>query len=110
MSEKKLVRDGIIDMIKKDGNTPIYRILDQDEYIDEVIKKFSEELNEYDQAEDKKDRITQLCDILELVNALAMLDGASLSDIDIMRKAKELKRGSFYKRIYLDDVIENNEN
>ena len=43
----KLVRDNIPDIIKKNGATPIIRILDDEEYFKELNRKLKEELNEY---------------------------------------------------------------
>ena len=43
----KLVRDNIPDIIKKNGATPIVRILDDEEYFKELNRKLKEELNEY---------------------------------------------------------------
>lgn len=43
----KLVRDKIPEIIKEDGKTPITRILDDEEYLDELDIKLSEEVQEY---------------------------------------------------------------
>lgn len=46
-SYKKLVRDYIPDIIKDNGEVPIVRILDDEEYLKELNKKLLEEVNEY---------------------------------------------------------------
>ena len=43
----KLVRDKIPDIILKDNELPVTRILDDEEFIKELNKKLQEEVNEY---------------------------------------------------------------
>ena len=43
----KLVRDKIPTIMLKDGQLPTTRILDDEEYIKELNKKLTEEVNEY---------------------------------------------------------------
>lgn len=47
MREGKLVRDNIPDIIRADGKTPVTRILDQEEYLNELDRKLQEEVAEY---------------------------------------------------------------
>ena len=47
MKEGKLVRDIIPDIIIADGKKPITRILDNEEYLQELDKKLNEEIAEY---------------------------------------------------------------
>ena len=43
----KLVRDQIPDMIRAQGETPVIRILDTDEYLQHLETKLDEEVGEY---------------------------------------------------------------
>ena len=54
----KLVRDKIIDIIEADGRIAKYRILDDNEYRQELNKKLQEELNPSD---DKKNEAYSNC-------------------------------------------------
>lgn len=103
MSYKKLVRDNIPEIIKCSGQTPIIRTLSEVEYKEELEKKLYEECEEAIDS-NCSSRIEELADIVEVVSALAKLEGESI-DI-VMQKAKEkrLNRGGFDKRIYLEDV------
>src|SRR5699024_12138031 len=56
MREGKLVRDNIPDIIRADGKTPVTRILDQEEYLNELDRKLQEEVAEY-QADRKSTRL-----------------------------------------------------
>jgi len=67
----KLIRNKIPQIIKANGKTPTTRILPEDEYIKELCKKTQEELTEYIEAKTKPDKLEELSDLLELINALA---------------------------------------
>lgn len=96
MREGKLVRDNIPDIIRADGKTPVTRILDQEEYLNELDRKLQEEVAEY-QA-DKS--LEELADILEVLSAICKARGYSREDLLKVRDEKRRKRGGFEKRIY----------
>lgn len=99
----KLVRDNIPDIIKKNGATPIVRILDDEEYFKELNRKLEEELNEYLDGND----IEELADLYEVMLAILDYKKMSLMEFDIIRKMKVEKRGAFKNKIYLESVIDN---
>ena len=99
----KLVRDNIPDIIKKNGATPIVRILDVEEYFKELNRKLKEELNEYLDGND----IEELADLYEVMLAILDYKKMSLMEFDIIRKMKVEKRGAFKNKIYLESVINN---
>ena len=88
----KLVRDKIPEIIKEDGKTPITRILDDEEYLDELDIKLSEEVQEY-QA-DKS--IEEMADVLAICEAR----GHSIDELIQVRNRKRDKRGAFKEKIY----------
>lgn len=97
MIHNKLVRDNIPEIIKADNHIPITRILDDDEYRDELARKLIEEANEY-----TKDRnLVELADVLEVVRALIATHGASHEEVEKLRAERAEKRGGFAKRIFL---------
>ncbi|PFO84730.1 nucleoside triphosphate pyrophosphohydrolase [Bacillus cereus] len=100
----KLIRDRIPEIIKQNGKTPITRILDEKEYIEEIGKKIGEELTEYLEAESKEHKVEELADLLELINALAQYEGVTLEGVEKVRKQKAEKRGGFEERIFLVKV------
>ena len=103
MSYQKLVRDKIPEIIKQNNEEPITRILSEEEYKKELEKKLQEELNEVLEATGN-DRIEELADMLEVMMALAELEGKNLSDIIKISDTKREKRGGFQKRLYLEGV------
>lgn len=91
----KLIRDKIPQIIKSNGKTPTTRILPEDEYIKELCKKTQEELTEYIEAKTKPDKLEELSDLLELINALAEHEGSTLEEINNIRKRKQKNEVAF---------------
>lgn len=100
----KLVRDNIPDIISNNGETPITRILSDEEYKIELEKKLYEEYKEVLNSTTSEERIEELADMLEVIISLAKLENKKLEDIVEVAKSKRLKRGGFDKKIYLEDV------
>lgn len=102
----KLVRDNIPDIIKSDGEIPITKTLDQNDYKKELEIKLNEEYHEVLESSGKN-RIEELGDMLEVIKALAELEGSSLNEVIETSKQKCLKRGGFSKKIFLIKTKEN---
>ena len=73
MSYQKLVRDKIPEIIKNNNETPITRILSNEEYKKELEKKLLEEYQEVIEATGQ-DRLEELADMLEIITYLAQLE------------------------------------
>ena len=100
----KLVRDKIPDIIESNGEKPIIRILDNNEYKIELEKKLYEEYQEVLEATGS-DRIEELADMLEIIKSLAVLENKTLDDVIEVAKVKSLKRGGFEKKVFLEKTI-----
>ncbi len=101
----KLVRDKIPKIIENDGETPVVRVLNDNEYKKELEKKLKEEYEEVLLAKDKKERLEELADMLEVIRTLALLEDEDIqSVINIMDKKRE-KRGGFTKKLFLEKTI-----
>lgn len=96
----KLVRDNIPDIIKKNKEIPVTKILDQNDYKKELENKLNEEYHEVLESSGKN-RIEELGDMLEVMKALAKLEGSSLNEVIEISNKKYLKRGGFSKKIFL---------
>lgn len=93
----KLVRDKIPDMIRAQGEMPNVRILDREEYLQNLEAKLDEEVAEY-----RRDKnAEELADILEVVYALAEAIGCSKEELAEIYRRKHDARGGFDKRIFL---------
>lgn len=101
----KLVRDKIPEIIENDGETPVVKVLNDNEYKKELEKKLKEEYEEVLLAKDKKERLEELADMLEVIRTLALLEDEDIqSVINIMDKKRE-KRGGFTKKLFLEKTI-----
>lgn len=101
----KLVRDKIPEIIENDGETPVVRVLNDNEYKKELEKKLKEEYEEVLLAKDKKERLEELADMLEVIRMLALLEDEDIqSVINIMDRKRE-KRGGFTKKLFLEKTI-----
>ena len=103
MSYNKLVRDKIPEIIKNNNETPIIRILSDEEYKVELEKKLYEEYQEVI-ASSGDNRLEELADMLEVMIALANTQNAMLEDIIKIADKKRNKRGGFKEKIFLESV------
>ncbi len=103
----KLVRDNIADIIRSNGEEPITRILNDDEYWEYLLKKDSEELEEVKKALTPEEIKKELGDKLEVLIAMANFYGFTLEDIIHEADIKKSKNGGFKKRLLLEKVITN---
>ena len=101
----KLVRDKIPEIIKKNNETPVFRVLEEKEFKEELEKKLYEEYKEVIESSED-DRIEELADMLEIIRALAALENKNLDDIIKIADEKKNKRGAFEEKIFLEKVIE----
>lgn len=96
----KLIRDKIIDIIEADGRRAKYRILDDNEYRQELNKKLQEEVKEY--LEDNN--VEELADIVEVIYGILNSMDVSIKEFEKIRINKQEKRGAFEKKIYLEEA------
>ena len=94
----KLVRDKIEEIMISNGAKPITRILSDEEYKKELDKKLLEEIKEYLESGE----IEELADIEEVILAILNTKGKTKENLEEIRKNKVLKRGAFYKKIFLE--------
>lgn len=101
MSEhNKLVRDKIPEIIEANGETPITRVLGDEEYEDELRKKSLEEANELVAARTREERVEELADLKQTVVDLEELYGTG--EVEAARLKKLQERGGFAARIFLE--------
>lgn len=103
----KLVRDKIPENIdKEEGRKCKYRILNDEEYLEELNRKVLEEANEFIE----ENSIEELGDLKEVINAIMKLKGYKFEEVEKVMKAKEKKKGAFYNKIFLEYVDEEKRN
>lgn len=97
----KLVRDKIPEMIEDNGENCKYRILDEDEYADQLKIKLKEEVKEYLEATNDGNAVEELADILEVIRSFFESHRQSLQELEEVRQYKLLERGGFKNRYFL---------
>ncbi len=98
----KLVRDNVPDIIWEQGETPVIRTLDDEEFGRCLEEKLREEVGEF--LEEKT--LDELGDILEVLEELAHLQGWTDGEIRHAREEKAQRNGIFRERVFLEKVIE----
>jgi predicted house-cleaning noncanonical NTP pyrophosphatase (MazG superfamily) len=102
VSYKKLVRDKIPEIIRKNGKEPVTRVLDEKEYLVELVKKLKEEVAEFE----ADHSVEELADIKEVIIAIREVLNIRAGELEDVRRAKAAKNGRFKNRIYLEEVKE----
>ena len=92
----KLVRDNIPAIIRQQGETPITRTLDSQEYA-----RCREEVEEF-LAEPS---LQELGDILEVLEAIARLQGWPSEAVRQAKEDKAQRSGAFRHRVFLEKVL-----
>jgi predicted house-cleaning noncanonical NTP pyrophosphatase (MazG superfamily) len=101
---RKLVRDGIPDLIRSEGRRPVVEVLAADERRGALLAKLVEEAAEAADAEGA-DLAEELADVLEVVRALAAELGLSLGDVTELADGKTAARGGFARGLFLVEVV-----
>lgn len=101
MKYNKLVRDKIPKIIKQDGSSPAIHVADDQEYWKKLKEKLKEEVGEFLKTSTEE----ELADILEVIYAICDFKKINRQKLELLRKKKAKKRGSFKKRIILDEVL-----
>ncbi len=105
MQYNKLIRDNIPEIIKKNGQKAEICVLSDDDYKTSLQEKLLEEVNEYFQ----DNNISEIADILEVIEALCVLHGFSAEDVLNIKNEKAKINGKFEKKLFLVSVEDKNE-
>lgn len=97
----KLVRDKIPENINSMNDRKCnYKILTEEEYIQELDKKLFEEAHEFIE----EHSVEELADLMEVIFAIMKVKNISIKELENIRELKNNKKGSFNDKIYLIDV------
>lgn len=97
----KLVRDRIPEEINNsDGKKANYKILNDDEYLQELDKKLFEEAHEFVE----EHSVDELADLMEVIYSIMKTKNISFEDVKIARDVKNKKKGAFKDKVYLISV------
>lgn len=97
MIYNKAIRDKIPEIIHKDGYSSNVKTLSDEEFLEKLEEKLSEEVAEYQNDRNPE----ELADILEVVYRIAELKGVSKEELEQIRNKKVEKRGAFERNLFL---------
>ncbi|MBK5246274.1 MAG: nucleoside triphosphate pyrophosphohydrolase [Peptostreptococcaceae bacterium] len=100
----KLTRDNIPQIIEESGRKQTSRIMNEEEYEEALINKVIEEIDEYRISKNEE----EIADIYEVLDCLIELKNYEPMHIDYLQLIKREARGSFKKRILLQEVEDDN--
>jgi predicted house-cleaning noncanonical NTP pyrophosphatase (MazG superfamily) len=102
----KLIRDNIHQIIEANGKKANVMVLEDTEYKKMLDAKLQEELDEYTAAENDKDQVEELADLVELVYAILESKGIGVEEFEKVRLAKREGHGGFERKYMLINVNE----
>lgn len=104
----KLVRDKIPEIINQAGKECKIKILNDDKYSNELKKKLCEEAKEVLETKSKQELIGEISDVLEIIDALKEVYKIDDQELIKAKNSKANKNGAFKEKIFLEYVIDNN--
>lgn len=103
----KLIRDKILEIIEEDGVKYKSRILEDDEFKKELLRKMVEEAQEVLSAgNDTKELTKEIADVWEVMESIIKAFELDHSEIRSVKLARRNTRGGFDKKIYLESTDE----
>ena len=99
---EKAVRDKIPEIIENSGKKCIVQKLSDEDYLPELEKKLSEELDEYSSSRS----IEELADIVEILHRILELRSVNSEDFEKIKQEKKRTRGGFRENFFLIEVQE----
>ena len=97
----KLVRDKISDKLKEKGLKFETRELSDEEFLEELLKKIPEEVEELLQATTQEEFIEEFADIINLLEEVRDAKGILNVDLEKARRKNREQKGGFKKRHFL---------
>lgn len=97
----KLIRDKIPQKIRKSGGRALYRILNNQTFIKQLIQKVEEEASGLKSAKSKQELISELADVIEVIEEIKKVKKITNKQILTARKENMSKKGGFKKKLFL---------
>ena len=102
MTQGKLVRDRIPEIIESKGEVPVFRKLTDEEYEPALLNKLLEESQELALAVSRQERLEEAADVYEVLAAIAAVNGFSFTEVEAAAEQKRVERGRFQNKIWLE--------
>jgi predicted house-cleaning noncanonical NTP pyrophosphatase (MazG superfamily) len=94
----KLVRDRIPEIIASQNKKSQFRLLQETEFRKRLLEKLEEEFDEFQ----NDGSIEELIDIVEVIEAIVLLNGLDWTSFETQRAHKKRARGGFDNRVLLE--------
>ena len=101
MTDGKLVRDRIPEIIRARGEKPTVHTVDGDRLFDALIAKLSEEAQELRRAP-QAHQVEELADLVEVIRGLAAHLGIDPQNLEVVTASKREERGGFTQGLWLE--------
>jgi predicted house-cleaning noncanonical NTP pyrophosphatase (MazG superfamily) len=101
---KKLSRDKTVENMKAAGITTNYKILEGKLLLDALNQKLLEETHELMKAHDRKEVISELADVLEVMDGLCKAHNITMNELLEVKNSTKEKRGGFEKGIFMETI------
>ena len=102
--QQKLIRDGMVDIITRNGGIPRTRTLSNEAFRHELLKKLVEEAIEVRDANGLDELLLELADLEEVRRALFEAFAIDHERFELIRKSRARARGTFTKKLFLMSV------
>lgn len=102
MNHNKAIRDKIPEIITKSGSNCNVKKLPDQEFLEKLEVKLSEEVSEYLES----NSLEELADIQEVINRILELKGISKEKLSEIQTMKRDERGGFENNLFLIDTSE----
>lgn len=107
---EKLSRDKTLETMKASNISTEHTIINNGPLLDALNKKLIEEALEVTQAKIKSEIISELADILEVIDALYKTHGINHEEVLEVKKTIKENRGGFEKGLYVKTIEMNDDN
>jgi len=88
----KLIRDKIPELIKSNGEAPIFHTADDEEYAFELDRKIMEESIEFAKATDETQQKEELADVFEVIFAILGFHNFEFDEIEELRQKRKIEK------------------
>ncbi len=106
-THNKLVRDRILEIIEQDGVAYESRILDEEEFKKQLLKKVVEEAQEVLDSNGNKDELVkELADLWEVIESIVKTFELDHEQIQEVKQHRHDLRGGFDNKIFLESTDE----
>ena len=107
--QKKLWRDKMIDLVEQNHGSKVnWRILDDQEFNQQIRIKLLEETEEIVAAPSRNELIEELADLYEVIDALISANSITKEEISTEQTRKRNERGGFMGRKFVETAQHHN--